>query len=122
MEQRTINLILPEPPSANRYWRTTVSRGGFAQTYVSAEAKAYKQTVREMAQLDRVLIGEVFIKVTWFRSRRSGDLDNRIKVFCDALQGVVFANDSQIVEIHAIRREDPKRPRIEVEIRPLGLC
>lgn len=122
MEQRTISLVLPEPPSANRYWRTTVARGGFVQTYVSAEAKEYKQTVREMAGLDCVLIGDVSIAVTWFRSRRSGDLDNRIKVFCDALQGVVFANDSQIVEIHAIRREDRDRPRIEVEVTPLGLC
>lgn len=110
------------PPSANRYWRTTVGRGGFVQTYVSAEAKEYKALVREMASIDRLIIGDVSIKVTMFRARRSGDLDNRIKVFCDALQGVVFANDSQIVEIHAFRREDPLRPRIEVEVTPLSLC
>lgn len=115
---QTVNLILPTPPSANRYWRT--DRRGFQ--YLSEEARAYKSKVGEIAELRTLIYSEIAITVKFFRAQRSGDLDNRLKCLFDAMQKVVFANDSQIVEIHAFRLEDKFRPRVEVEIRILGLC
>lgn len=117
-----VNLILPMPPSSNRYWRTMVNRKGIAVTYVSDEAKAYKRAVAEMADLARPIYSEIAVTLKVFRPQRSGDLDNKLKVLFDALQGVVYANDGQIVEIHAFRLEDKIRPRVEVEVRALGLC
>ena len=34
----------------------------------------------------------------------------------DSLRGIAYADDKQIVEIHAYRRDDPANPRIEVVI------
>jgi Holliday junction resolvase RusA-like endonuclease len=51
----------------------------------------------------------------YFPSER-GDLDNRIKVMLDALQGLAFENDSQIREIVARRFKDKDRPRVMVQI------
>jgi crossover junction endodeoxyribonuclease RusA len=121
MDQRTVSLILPLPPSSNRYWRTVIS-GNRALTFVSDEAKQYKRFVKDIAGLDTPIYSEISVTVKIFRPQRSGDLDNRLKVLFDALQGVVYANDSQIVEIHAFRFEDRPRPRVEVEVRALGLC
>ena len=43
------------------------------------------------------------------------DLDNVIKIFCDALQSVAYMNDTQIVEIRAIKRYSD-RPRVFLRI------
>ena len=109
-----MRLILPYPPSANLYWRTT-RRG---HTYVSPEAKAYKARVRWLALGARVkpLAGPVSLSLAVYRPRRAGDLSNRIKVLEDALQGVAYADDSQVVELHALRLEDAADPRVEVTV------
>jgi len=115
-----VNFILPVPPSANRYWRTTVIKGR-AMTFVSKEAQQYKKIVAEITSMPTPLFSEISIAVKFFRAQRSGDLDNRLKCLFDAMQKIVYVNDSQIVEIHAYRFEDKQHPRVEVEITPPGL-
>lgn len=126
MQANTINLTLPYPPSANRYWRSVVNKKtGRAMVFVSEEAKQFKRDVRTLvhrAIKDTLIVGEISLTARFFRPQRSGDLSNRIKVLEDAMQGVVYADDKQIVEIHASRHEDKQNPRVEVEITALGLC
>lgn len=112
-----ISLVLPVPPSANRYWRKT-NRG---QVYVSPEAIAYKRDVAMLCRSERLaaLEGPVSLTMRFFRARRSGDLDNRTKVLLDSLQGHLYANDSQIRELHCYLGDDAKNPRVEVEIKPM---
>lgn len=62
---------------------------------------------------------DVVVYADWYRARRSGDLDNRMKVLWDALQGVAYDNDSQIVEIHARRYDDKRNPGVYVTVRPV---
>lgn len=112
-------LIIPEPPSANRYWRHT-ARGGRAITYKSAKAKQYQSEVRTRAMLAGLqpLNGPVEVHLVWYRKARRGDLDNRLKVIFDALQGAAYVDDSQIVAITARREEDKNNPRVEIVVRP----
>jgi Holliday junction resolvase RusA-like endonuclease len=51
-----------------------------------------------------------------YRPRKAGDLSNRIKVLEDALNGIAWIDDKQIVEIHARREDDASNPRVEVRI------
>ena len=37
-----------------------------------------------------------------------------MKVLLDSLTGVIWEDDSQIVEIHAYRYEDKNNPRVEI--------
>ena len=95
---------LPYPPSANRYLRHT-SRG----TYRTAEADRYCAAVQQIAAASvagkhngRVsLIAKLHPKATktGVASKTRMDLDNCIKVACDALQGVLYDNDRQIERI-----------------------
>ena len=101
-----ITLTLPVPPSANRYWIHT-GRG----VVTSPEAKAYKQAVRLLVP-EQMIVGDVAVNVSVYRARKSGDLDNYLKVMLDALQGVLYANDNQITEIHAFRYDDADNPRV----------
>lgn len=110
-------LVLPYPPSANRYWRNFKGR-----TVISAEARAYKkEVVARLAWLGIntawIMIGPIAISLWVYRPRKSGDLDNRIKVILDSLQGLRYENDSQIVEIHVYRHDDKANPRVEAELR-----
>lgn len=50
-------------------------------------------------------------------ARISGDIDNHIKAVFDALQGILFKDDSQIVSCRADKYTDKKNPRVEIEIK-----
>jgi Holliday junction resolvase RusA-like endonuclease len=114
-----IALDLPEPPSANRYWR--IARG---RPYLSSEAKAYKLEARAIALRSGVRglpypTEALAVTLTWFRGRRAGDLDNRAKVAIDALNGLLWADDRQIVELHLYRQDRPKEGGLHLIVRPV---
>lgn len=111
-----VELVLPFPPSANRYWR--VFRG---RPVLSAEAKLYKQIVARLgAGLPKLPAeGDLHLQVVIFRPARSRrrDLDNNLKVLLDALQGVVYENDLRVSRITAEHWDTcPERPRVEVVV------
>lgn len=103
----------PLPPSANRYWR--YARG---KVYATDEAKSYKHTVAMLARVDgaKQITGPVALTVAVYRARKAGDLDNYLKCLIDALQGVYYRNDAQIVRIVATRHDDKHDPHVEVTV------
>lgn len=107
-------LRLPYPPSANRYWRA--DRGG--KPHLSDEARAYKNAVSVTMLKTRVvrLDCDVAVTIHVYRPRKSGDLDNTLKVLLDSLKGYAFVDDSQVVSINAKRFDDKANPRAEVTI------
>lgn len=123
-----ITLTLPYPVSANKYWCTRVAKiNGTLQsmTYVSAEAKAYKEQVGWLAKAAGVrapITGRVAIAYTlhphcpldahrrmkrdplnWDDTVQCIDLDNAQKVLLDALKGVVMEDDKWVRRITAER-------------------
>lgn len=116
-ETLTQRLTLHEPPSANRWWRNVNGR-----MVTSRMARLYKQAagLSALCQGVKVVDGPIALSVVWYRARKSGDLDKRLGVLLDALQGAAYTNDSQIVELHASRSDaDPKNPRVEITISPI---
>jgi len=117
-----VTLVLPVPPSSNRYWRTTVAQTRlgkrYVKTYVTREAEEYRAGVRARAIVAGFLPvdGPVAVTLRWYRAAKRGDVDNRIKVTLDALQGAAYNSDAQVVELHAYRFEDRLNPRLEVEV------
>lgn len=99
-------LSLPYPISANRYWRVMNGRA-----VRSAEADSYKRQVGWIAKAAgvRVTTDPVHVALTLHpKSTKSGaassirlDLDNCIKVALDALNGVAYRDDCQIVRLCA---------------------
>lgn len=113
-----VHFVLPEPPSANRWWRNF--RGRMVK---SGAARGYQAGVAAQVMLNGWLgrtgvlfSGPVWVSIVWYRGRKSGDLDKRLGVLLDALQGSVYANDSQIVKLWAERLEDKANPRVEVTV------
>lgn len=112
-----IHLEFPEPPSANRWWRNVNGR-----MVTSREARVYKNGVALACVARRVTKiaapTEVSISIWWYRGRKSGDLDKRLGVLLDALQGSAYDNDSQIAALSAERLYDKENPRVIVKIYP----
>ena len=94
------------PPGANRLWRSARGR-----TIVSADAARWKADTAWRARLAgvRPISGAVAIEIQLHpRLTAKGrasltrlDLDAPIKPLLDALNGVAYADDKQIVEIRA---------------------
>jgi len=111
-----IRLSLPEPPSANRYWR----RAGL-HLHRSAEATAYIEQIKPRVRLagGRQITGAVELRFVWYRKKRIGDLSNRIKVLEDALQWAAFGDDGKVRRLICEMSDDqPTRPRVEVLVIP----
>lgn len=110
----------PIPPSANEYWRSFVVNNK-VRVVLSAKAKSYKEAVADLAHRlgMRPAVGDVSIAIRLYRNQASGDLDNRIKVTLDALRGVAFEDDKQVVEIHAYRHDDKGNGRIVISVMPV---
>ena len=110
-----MNLALPYPISANRYWRSfSIKRKG-SNAYssivtVSDEAKAYKSQVGWIARaagMRKPSENPMELRLTLCpRRNKDGsasavvlDLSNCLKVAEDALQGVVYVNDKQVKKV-----------------------
>lgn len=129
---RPITLQLPYPVSANRYWRSfgyNPRDGGKAKavTFLSDEAKAYKEEVGWLAKAAGVRVPftcHVEMRVRLVpKDKVCMDLDNALKVTVDALKGIVYADDDQIMKITAERvPADPTGKRLEVDILPYTMA
>lgn len=124
-----ISLILPHPPATNNLYFDMVLPARppkyprpRAMRVLSTEGKQYKALVAELVKGVTPFIGDVWVTFRWYRPRRIGDLDGIFKVILDGMSGGPYLDDKQVARIHADRFEDKLCPRVEVEIRALGLC
>jgi crossover junction endodeoxyribonuclease RusA len=112
-----IAIELPLPPSANRYWRKF---GG--KIVKSQEARDYQAQVgwwAKVAGLNEMITGRVSVSMWVYRAQKRGDLDNRIKVLLDSLEGIAYKNDDQVKELHAFLDDDKDNPRVVVQVEAL---
>lgn len=99
-------MVFDYPPSANRYWRVWGGR-----VVRSSEARSYKIACQIIAAREKIkpIAGDVAVTIILHpkltkkgvASKTRLDLDNALKVVIDALQGVAYANDSQVVKLIA---------------------
>ena len=96
-----MNFELPFIPiSVNACWRA--SKGGHVY-----RSKRYTQFLKDIdVFLDTIeydmLEGDLILNVEFFcKTKRKRDLDNLLKSLIDSLEGRLFENDNQIIEIHS---------------------
>jgi Holliday junction resolvase RusA-like endonuclease len=106
-------LTLPVPGSANR-----LSRTGKGRVYKPKAEREYQASAGwAMASCPRIP-GDVDVSVIWYRARKSGDVDNRLKPLLDALKDVAFGDDAAVARLAIERIDSPEvRPCMVVAIR-----
>jgi crossover junction endodeoxyribonuclease RusA len=118
-----LRLTLPMPPSVNNQYATVNGR-----RVLSAEGRRFKAEVgKQVSDLlfeaggDALLAAlrgsylSLFIDF-YFSTPMKRDLDGGLKITQDALCEALGVNDNRVVDIHLVKRIDPRRPRIEVEL------
>jgi Holliday junction resolvase RusA-like endonuclease len=102
-------------------------RGNFIQTYTDAKTSSYEDQIRFYAlqamgsskPLETALEGFIYVRLPVPKSYpkkrvvaclngsewpcKKPDLDNVVKSFMDAMNGIVYGDDSQVVEIHTTK-------------------
>lgn len=114
-----LSLRLPEPPSSNRYWRVFRGRAvksGDARAYSTLVLADYRRQTTAIQRQQLPLDGPVGISLAWYRSCKSGDLDNRAKVLLDAVKGLLYHDDKQVECLTMTRHESPRKGYILVEL------
>jgi crossover junction endodeoxyribonuclease RusA len=115
---------LPLPPSINQQYATVRGRRVLSQA-----SRHYKRDVRLalrrlqaegivsdalIAALRQGFVG-LFIDF-YFETPQRRDLDGGLKIAQDAICDALGVNDNRVVDVHLVKRIDPLRPRIEVEL------
>lgn len=77
-----------------------------------SEAWKYTQLITPLFPL-----GDLCITLRFYRNTKiRADYDNLAKAVTDALNGMAYRDDSQIVEAHIFKGYDEDNPRVEIEI------
>ena len=121
MSERCITFEIPGPPKPKDRPRFS------GHAYTTKATKDYEHVVTLSALAALVqhpgwdTSGRFGIRVTFFMGdKRKRDLDNCLKSVTDALNKLLYKDDSQLDAISAYREYDKERPRSAVSVYRLG--
>ena len=87
-----------------------------------ARTREYETLVSQAAGIawsGEPAMGDLSVTLRFYRANRIRcDIDNLIKSVADSLNGVIWDDDDQIVELHATKNYDKDRPRVEITVEP----
>lgn len=112
MTNKRVLVTLPYPPLLNHMYVKT--RRGMR---LSDKAKAF----RMMAQIalrwtEYQFEGSIAVELHVYRPRKAGDIDGTQKAVFDAMNGLLWVDDKQIIEMHVYRHDDKHCPRVELTV------
>jgi crossover junction endodeoxyribonuclease RusA len=115
---------LPLPPSINQQYATVNGR-----RVLSRASRQYKKDVSRAIRLFRAdgTISDALVTALrqgfvglfidfFFETPGRRDLDGGLKITQDAICDALGVNDNKVVDVHLVKRIDPLRPHIEVEL------
>jgi crossover junction endodeoxyribonuclease RusA len=112
-------VTVPGVPVPKERPRVVTGRGRRPHAFTPARTRDYEQLVAGLALARGVrrIDGPVKLSVSfWCQDARRRDLDNLVKSIKDALNGVAWQDDSQVVELHATKGIDRDYPRVFIRI------
>ena len=111
-----IKLQLPYPPTVNHYWGVAGKR-----RFVGTKGREFRQAVLEASEGVQKAEGRLCMRIELYPpDRRIRDIDNITKALLDAcMHAGCYEDDSQIDELHIIRREIRKGGGCSVTITAL---
>lgn len=139
MVGREVRFVIPGRVGGKGRPRATI-RAGHAAVYTPAKTVNMEQMVRGFGAaamtgkplldgaLDMTIAISLERPVSWSKAKRAAnpiptgkpDLDNRVKLVSDSLNGIVYRDDSQISDLHVTRRfVDGIGESVEVIVREL---
>lgn len=135
-----IRITIPGEPVAQGRPRFSTQHG-FVRAYDPLKSRNYKEHVRThaLAKIQQRFLGPLVMKVdiyrsipkSWSKKKQDGaeqghikptlkpDVDNYVKAIKDALNGIAYVDDSQVVVL-MISKHYGREPRVEIVIEEDG--
>lgn len=110
-----VSIVLTGEPKSKARPRVGFGRGYTPQTTRTAETDIgwqLRTVIRRPNETDDLAVTLRFFSGT----RRRTDLDNLVKLVLDACNGIVWRDDSQVVQLHAQLERGAARARTELEV------
>ena len=90
--------------------------------YITDKGRKYKEILqvefRKVMEEMEIIQGEVVMEIDlFFDNKRCNDVDNYAKCILDCMNGVVFLDDRQIIDLHIKKFYDKENPRIVIRIK-----
>lgn len=109
-------------------------RGSYPVIYTPTKTKDWENLIKMAAQgkVKELITDPVFLIINFYLPRpkslpkkvihhvKRPDLDNLGKAVMDALNGVIWKDDSQVVYKYLHKCYDGERPRVEIAVKPLA--
>ena len=104
--------ISTEPISVNALYtgRRFLTRNG------KATKDAMSWEIKKDWKHDPIKSGDVCINVLFYFKDNRKDIDGCLKALLDCMQGIVYENDRQIIELHCFKMIDKANPRVEIQV------
>ena len=116
------------PPGINQQYATVNGR-----RVLSKESRKYKKRVHHLIRRFRVegVISDALVTALregyvglfidfYFETPMRRDLDGGLKITQDAICDALEINDNKVVDVHLVKRIDPLKPHIEVELEAIA--
>lgn len=113
---------LPWPTETDNHRMFGVRMGKGVRMVLSSKARIYLAAAHDAAHNAgvRLVSGPLSLTVSLYRPKRVGDITAHIKSLMDAMTGAVYVDDGQVVQLFLFKRDDAKRPRVEVVVEAAG--
>jgi len=111
-----MNITVPGIPVAKQSFRYAKHHG-----YIDPRVTAWQQEVAATARLafDKPYTGWLSVTLVFVMpNKRRVDVDNLSKNVLDALKGIAYADDSQVLRLCASKRFDKDEPGVWVMVEP----
>lgn len=121
----TFSFTVMGPPVPLARTRTVRTTSGKHVTFTPKRSGKYEECVRNHAMAARgrnwTTAGAFAVWIhAYFQDGRVRDADNLAKAVLDAMNKVIYRDDSQVSELHVYKRVDHERPRVEITIERRG--
>jgi len=108
--------------SVNMQYGAGRRKGGYPMTFLTTDAKAYKETVAweaKMAYKGEIIIDPVKVSIWYyFPNKMRRDIQND-KLTLDALENIIYKDDKQVAELHLYKRFKKNNPYTKIVITKL---
>ncbi len=110
-------LTLSLPPPLNAMYRPNWHGKGVRKTDECKDWEMETQAICRTLGM-RVIPASIRIRMTvdLYYGSHERDIDSSLKATLDCLQGVVYENDRQIVELAVRKFQDKSAPRLEIDL------
>ena len=112
---RYLEFFVAGKPRAKQSFRYTENGGGYTDPGVKAWQQEVSKAAREAMRGRDLFKGPVSVVLKFYLpTKRRVDADNLSKCVLDGLNGVAFADDAQVDDLHIVKIIDRKDPGVTI--------